>query len=169
MNINVQTLINKEELGFEEETHVSLNQLPLATTNTDYMTKVYGKVAKYGDLYTVEGYVDLDLKLLCDRCMSEFTTPIHAPLYCQFTSDDDKIDEEEGIKKVIKSSIDLSEDILQAIVMDLPMKTICQSDCKGMCKKCGMDLNKGTCSCDRSDIDPRLEQLKDIFSLSSQK
>lgn len=169
MIIDIQTLINKEVLSFEEEAQVSLRQLDLATTTTDYMTKVYGTVTKYGDLFTVEGYVDLDLKLLCDRCMSEFETPIHAPLYCQFTSNDEKIDEEEGIKRVSKSSIDLSEDILQAIVMDLPMKALCQEDCKGMCKKCGMDLNKGTCSCDRSDIDPRLEQLKDIFSFSSQK
>ncbi|MGL4738575.1 MAG: YceD family protein [Cellulosilyticaceae bacterium] len=169
MIINIQTLINQEELSFDETAQVNLSSLNLATTTTDYMTKVYGTVARYGDLFTVEGYVDLDLKLLCDRCMGEFSTPIHAPLYCQFTSTEEKIDEEEGIKRVSKSSIDLSEDILQAIVMDLPMKALCKANCKGMCKKCGIDLNKGTCSCDRSDIDPRLEQLKDIFSFSSQK
>lgn len=168
MKINIQTLINKDQLGFEEETPVSL-KVGLATTKTDYMTKVYGQVTKNGDLYTVEGFVDVDLKLLCDRCMSEFIYPIHAPLYCQFTSNDEKVDEEEDIKKISKSSIDLSEDILQTIVMNLPMKVLCQEDCKGMCKSCGANFNKGICSCDPSDIDPRLEGLKDIFSFSSQK
>ncbi|MGL4344509.1 MAG: YceD family protein [Cellulosilyticaceae bacterium] len=169
MNINIQTLINRPEIEFEQETTVSLKNLHLGSEKTDYVVQVCGKVTRDGNLYRVTGTVDLTIRMLCDRCMHEFDHPIHADLYSEFSSDEQYAGENEDVKPVIKSSIDLSDDILEAIVMEVPMKSLCNEDCKGICKNCGANLNLTACECNSADVDLRLEQLKDIFCVNNKK
>ncbi|OGX26980.1 MAG: hypothetical protein A3J51_06270 [Omnitrophica WOR_2 bacterium RIFCSPHIGHO2_02_FULL_45_21] len=45
------------------------------------------------------------------------------------------------------SFVDLSEDIRQEIILDYPLKPLCKSSCKGLCVKCGKNLNEGDCKC----------------------
>ncbi len=44
-------------------------------------------------------------------------------------------------------TIDLTEDIRQEIIVELPMKILCQENCKGLCPNCGVNLNKEKCRC----------------------
>lgn len=55
--------------------------------------------------------------------------------------------------------IDLSDVVLQHLYMNLPISFICKDDCKGLCQKCGQNLNKGECTCGDDDIDPRMAAL----------
>lgn len=169
MKINIQTLINKPELIFSEETTISLKKLRLGSEITDYVAHVSGTITRQGNQYRVSGEVDVTIRMLCDRCMHEFDYPIHANLYSEFSSDEQYTCENEDVKPVIKSSIDLSDDIVEAIVMEVPMKSLCKEDCKGFCKTCGANLNDTTCDCGSADVDLRLEQLKDIFCLNDKK
>jgi len=41
----------------------------------------------------------------------------------------------------------------------LPMKPLCVEDCHGLCVQCGTNLNRGSCSCERDWVDPRLAAL----------
>ncbi|MBR2724398.1 MAG: DUF177 domain-containing protein, partial [Ruminococcus sp.] len=43
------------------------------------------------------------------------------------------------------------------------LKFLCKDDCKGLCFKCGADLNTSACSCDTRVIDPRLEALRQLL------
>ena len=61
------------------------------------------------------------------------------------------------------SSLDLERFIREGIILDLPQKLLCGADCKGLCFKCGRNLNQSECSCDRRDIDPRLAVLSEFF------
>ena len=57
--------------------------------------------------------------------------------------------------------VDLTEAVRQTVLIALPMVTICQEDCKGLCSQCGKDLNQGPCDC-QPETDVRwiaLEQL----------
>jgi uncharacterized protein len=56
----------------------------------------------------------------------------------------------------------LDEIVTEDVFLNLPAKFLCSDDCKGMCFKCGKDLNSGSCSCEK-DIDPRLEALKQLL------
>ena len=47
--------------------------------------------------------------------------------------------------------------------MNLPGRFLCSEDCKGLCPKCGADLNLGDCGCDKEDIDPRWADLQKIM------
>ena len=59
--------------------------------------------------------------------------------------------------------LDLEDYIYNEVISSLPMKTLCHKDCKGLCPKCGANLNTESCDCIQEEIDPRLEKLKDFF------
>jgi len=44
----------------------------------------------------------------------------------------------------------------------LPMKPLCREDCKGLCPRCGEDLNVKGCGCVIETADPRWEALKTL-------
>ncbi|MGL4362508.1 MAG: YceD family protein [Cellulosilyticaceae bacterium] len=165
MILKILTLKNKveEAINFDEKFNISVKTLQFASTKSDYEVHIYGTVTRRDNIFVVEGFVDVDLCITCDRCMQEVVVPLHAPLFCEFSTDEKYLEENEDVKEVTKSSIDLSDAILESIAMNIPMKNLCNEDCKGMCKGCGTNLNKNTCKCETLEIDPRLEQLKNIF------
>ena len=42
-------------------------------------------------------------------------------------------------------------------------EVLCREDCKGICNRCGANLNHTECSCDRSSPDPRMSVIQDLF------
>jgi uncharacterized protein len=73
----------------------------------------------------------------------------------EVASDDLKIDLAEG-------EIDLAEIAREQILLDLPQQFFCSDDCKGLCLKCGSNLNLIDCNCIEKEIDPRWAALKNI-------
>lgn len=61
-------------------------------------------------------------------------------------------------------NLDVDKLVYGEILLNWPMKVLCRDDCKGICSRCGADLNLGTCSCDSTDLDPRMAKIRDIFS-----
>jgi uncharacterized protein len=59
----------------------------------------------------------------------------------------------------------LLEDVLrEQVLLSLPARTLCREDCKGLCPRCGRDLNSETCACDSAPADPRWSALSDLAS-----
>jgi len=58
--------------------------------------------------------------------------------------------------------IDLTPLIQDQILLALPPKAVCREDCRGLCQRCGQNLNRGTCQCADQKMDPRLEPLKNF-------
>lgn len=59
--------------------------------------------------------------------------------------------------------IDLSEILRQYALVELAEGALCKADCKGLCPECGQNLNEATCSCERSQTDPRLAILAQLM------
>jgi uncharacterized protein len=58
--------------------------------------------------------------------------------------------------------IDLDKDIRDYALLAVPMKQLCSDDCKGLCLKCGKNLNEGLCDCTEEIIDPRWEAIQKL-------
>ena len=58
--------------------------------------------------------------------------------------------------------LDLDEAAATAFVLGMDTKNLCSDDCKGLCAKCGADLNLGPCGCG-PDVDPRLAALAQLL------
>lgn len=65
--------------------------------------------------------------------------------------------------------IDLTAPIWESLVLSLPAAVLCREDCRGLCPRCGADLNRGSCSCPADNADPRLEALREIKGLRDDK
>jgi uncharacterized protein len=56
-------------------------------------------------------------------------------------------------------ALDVNLMILEQIELAMPMSFVCREDCKGLCYKCGADLNEGVCLCKKEETDSRLSVL----------
>ncbi|MGA8109367.1 MAG: DUF177 domain-containing protein [Acidobacteriaceae bacterium] len=57
------------------------------------------------------------------------------------------------------------EDVLrEQVLLTLPVRTLCRPDCKGLCPRCGRNLNAEPCSCEASPADERWTALSDLRS-----
>jgi uncharacterized protein len=57
------------------------------------------------------------------------------------------------------------EDVLrEQVLLSLPARTLCRQDCKGLCPRCGQNLNSDVCTCDAAPVDPRWAALSDLGS-----
>lgn len=103
------------------------------------------------------------LGIPCNRCLKEVEVPFdfHMDETVDLSSERQEDDADDSY--VEESSIDTDALIKHEILIHFPMKTLCRKDCKGICLKCGKDLNKGECGCDRASLDPRMAAIQDIF------
>jgi uncharacterized protein len=60
--------------------------------------------------------------------------------------------------------LDVDRLIYGEILVNWPMKVLCREECKGLCKKCGQNLNQGACGCDQFVPDPRMAAFEDMFN-----
>ena len=59
-----------------------------------------------------------------------------------------------GLAAYEGDAVDLDELVREQITLALPSRRLCREECKGLCPKCGADLNAAECSCERGEIDP---------------
>ena len=98
----------------------------------------------------------------CDRCSTDFTREMdmlfeHKLAQTLVDDGNDDYIETPDFK------IELEDIVISDILLSLPQKNLCKDDCKGLCQICGKNLNEGDCSCDKREIDPRLEMLKQFM------
>lgn len=59
--------------------------------------------------------------------------------------------------------LDTEKFVYHELLCNWPMKVLCREDCKGICKKCGMDWNENSCQCEQEELDPRMSIIKSLF------
>lgn len=120
---------------------------------------------------SIQGSMVLSLTMECDRCLKplvhkielDFIRVVTGPdLYKQETDDDNEQNFMDGYQ------LNVEDLIVNECFINLPMKVLCEPDCKGLCKICGKDLNTGSCECDTFIPDPRMAGIKDIFDANKE-
>ena len=112
--------------------------------------------------------VSLGYKGECARCLG----PIDGTLSFDFErtvvsedtlsreNDDEDYSDEYAVLN--DGKLDIDGQLREMLILEFPSKLLCSEDCKGLCIKCGHDLNRGDCGCDRSHHDPRWDILKGV-------
>ncbi len=115
----------------------------------------------------VEGEAKLSLLIPCDRCLEDVETWFKLKILQNLDfkqGSEDRIEELDEANYINGYSLDLDLLVCNEIFIDFPMKVLCDENCKGICKVCGTNLNKSSCSCDTADSDPRMSVIRDIFN-----
>lgn len=81
----------------------------------------------------------------CSRCLEPVELPVKATLDVTFDRQPDP--EDPDLYSFEASTIELTDAVRDALLLELPMRVLCGEDCRGLCPVCGINLNKGTCTC----------------------
>lgn len=153
-------------------------ELPLVIDPEDPSSFLYGSdfpspMKIRGEITNTAGYMrmrlhaSVDYVSPCARCLTPvagaFTLDLEktvAPRDLLGDLTEDKLDEfaiiEDGF-------LDMDEQIREQTEMEFPSRVLCREDCRGLCPRCGTDLNKSSCDCTQKEIDPRLLPLKKLL------
>lgn len=110
------------------------------------------------------GETDVTLLIPCGRCLEEVAVRLHLMINRNyFLGEASSLEDAEDIDHVEGTELDIDRIIYDEILINWPMKVLCKEDCKGICRKCGTNLNYKTCLCDQKELDPRMAAIQDIF------
>ncbi len=128
--------------------------------------QVSGSVRNMAGALVLSGAAETTLDLTCDRCLKPFRQEMRVPVehLLAETLEDEKNDE---ILLLENGEVDLDEVFSTALILAMDSKHLCSEDCKGLCERCGADLNQGPCGCKR-EIDPRLAALAQLLDKESE-
>ncbi|MFH1269486.1 MAG: DUF177 domain-containing protein [Candidatus Omnitrophota bacterium] len=130
--------INKIPLeGLTLEENLDPSSLDLETDIVTLLQPVNIKaaVSRITNAVTVNLNLNGMMRLSCSRCLDEFYVSLNKALTLNYQVD--------GCGPII----DLDQEIKEEIILDYPIKPLCSPGCKGLCPKCGKNLNEGGCSC----------------------
>jgi len=119
-----------------------------------------GQIRVTGDLHT-------KIEMVCARCLEPVIEEVHRdfdlfyqPLLKGTPNDEERLkDDDTEIGFFEGEGLFLADVLKEQVLLSLPMKVICQSDCRGLCPHCGANLNQEQCRCERHSSDPRLAPL----------
>ena len=126
-------------------------------------------VTRSGDTIYIRGELAAQISQECSRCLELATIPIGGDF--TYTLVPEKEETEENLELSVQELetsyyrgdfIDLAPIICEQIVLQVPMKIVCTEDCKGLCPRCGINLNMGSCNCHADVVDDRLAVLKNL-------
>ena len=114
----------------------------------------------------ISGTVNMEVGIPCGRCLEEVPTHICFDIEKELVIGNNEIIDEEmdETNYLIGLELDVDKLVYAEILVNWPMNVLCKDDCEGICKVCGMNLNKGTCNCQRTELDPRMAAIQDIFN-----
>ena len=124
--------------------------------------KAEGEIINTAGVLTARGEINADMLCVCDRCGKEFERHVSLGVDAPVVPETEPGEESEAFA-LEGDALDIDDLLETVFILDMDTKFLCRPDCRGLCPKCGRDLNDGPCGCGK-DIDPRfavLEQLLD--------
>jgi uncharacterized protein len=115
----------------------------------------------------VTGELQTRIEMVCARCLEPVIEEVHRdfdlfyqPLLKGTPNEEERLkDDDTEIGFFEGEGLFLADVLKEQVLLSLPMKVICQSDCRGLCPHCGANLNQEQCRCERPTSDPRLAPL----------
>lgn len=167
MCIDLSALYDEAVLSLQVEKELQKDSLEI----NGRKIKFVGPIKYEGDIYKAQGdkllHINITYKYeeACGRCLELFIKEGNSVLTGRLVKKVDEVprDGEDDLIYYVGEKLDLTEDIMSMVILSLPMKPLCDEECKGLCPKCGANHNKEECNCVVEDIDPRLAKLKDFF------
>lgn len=128
-----------------------------------YRTEVV--LTKFDDQMILEVSTVSNARFTCDRCGIDYKRDVESKYKMVYLFRNvDEPQEEADITYLSPDTvnINITDDVRDYLILAVPMKKLCKEDCKGLCYKCGTDLNKNTCDCKQDEIDDRWSKLLEL-------
>lgn len=127
-------------------------------------THVTGRLEVAGNKIVFRGRLETGWHFECSRCAAEAEAPVVATFAHVFVPRDEHSRDavsDDGMTWFDGPTFDAEPVVREELVLALPEYPLCREDCKGLCNRCGADLNEGPCACEPV-TDPRWAKLKGL-------
>lgn len=98
-----------------------------------------------GDRVSLTAEVRAEVVSRCAKCLEEVRQSIRAAVNAVFSRQPDPDDPD--LYGFEASTVELTDAVRDALLLEMPMRFLCSEDCRGLCPRCGVNLNKGSCAC----------------------
>jgi len=157
----IDRLLNEPPLPLEGNEAVALDPVHLV-----------GALMKEDAGIAFSGQVETVATLSCSRCLEAYRQPLRqrfdllytrgpeAPERGEARMDEDRV----TLTPFDGSRIDLDALVAEQVYLGLPLKPLCREECRGLCPRCGANLNQSACACQEERAeDPRFLVLKKLL------
>lgn len=147
-------------------------QLPVDEARFDRPVVVDGALSVTGGKLVLQARIATEAQYECSRCLTAYTQEVAGEIAVLYekrsempSSEADEWGGSEGMEILAldAKSIDIAHHVEEAIFLAMPMKPLCREDCRGLCPKCGADLNQGQCACETHEVDTRWQALRKLI------
>lgn len=131
---------------------------------------VTGSVTRHIVSVAVNGKIEGNAEIDCTRCLEPVARPLRIDFVVEFLTEGEMgRDGEHELKlsdldadQLESDQLDLDLVVREQILLDIPEQFFCKENCKGICPKCGENLNLIDCKCGQDEFDPRWAALKNL-------
>jgi uncharacterized protein len=129
------------------------------------------EIQRRTDHIRVQGTLQGTLEVVCHRCLKAFPWPLEEPVDVFLVEGEEPQPSEEieleagdlDYEFFDGVTIEIDHLVIEQISLALPVKILCSEHCRGLCPRCGANLNEEPCRCEKSaDSSPfaALEAIK---------
>ena len=163
----------------EFETFPAEAEIEVEADNFDYesdnfalkdLVKVRLSIQQIGEEFYCQGQMTVPVEEECSRCLTLFDAELTNDVSLIIKLDEsrsnltaDNDDNNVIYLKPGEHAVDLRETVREAIILAIPIKPLCDPDCRGLCTQCGANLNEEICGCKTDEHDDRWEGLKGLL------
>jgi uncharacterized protein len=118
--------------------------------------------------YFWEGRIRTRIGGQCRRCLEPAEVALDQAVRLLFTEDQGADDPGAVIIPAHAAEIDLGDAVREEMILAAPEFPLCREECRGLCPRCGANLNQGPCNC-RLESDPRWKALESLRRSDDEK
>lgn len=155
---------NLSDGSFDYEFEGEIAEIGLTEPYTGrYDTNI--ELSKFQDQIILNSETNINAKMVCDRCCEEYEQVIKSEykiVYLLRGAEQENDSVDIVYLNVDAEKINIKNDVRDYALLAIPMKKLCNEDCKGLCYRCGKNLNEGACACNQNEIDDRWKPLQKL-------
>jgi uncharacterized protein len=115
------------------------------------------EIQKRSDHIRIQGTLQGTLQVTCHRCLEAFLWPLEEPVDV-FLIEEEELPPSEEIELEVNDLdyeffdgviIEIDQMVAEQIFLALPVKILCSEICRGLCPRCGANLNQEPCRCEK--------------------
>ncbi|MDP4153316.1 MAG: DUF177 domain-containing protein [Bacillota bacterium] len=165
MLIDISGVLKNENSGLDIEFDMDGSDIELYGDEHPFKTPLHvsGKVENKAGIVTLLLNISGMMEMLCARCLKPVSHKVDVDVENLLVTELQNADDDK-LLLVTEDLFDVGKIAADAVVVNAPVRLLCREDCKGLCPKCGKDLNEGGCDCKNDEVDSRLAVLQKLLN-----
>lgn len=162
MKLDISELLKKkiDELVFDlsfEMDHLDRDDYRIILKSP---LKLKGKVVCNSDIASATGNFSVLIEVQCTRCLEVFEHFLDVDFEESFSKSMDN----DELYPINEGFLIFDDMIMDNLILSMPVRLLCNDECKGLCHNCGVNLNKVDCDCEKETVNPKFAALKDLLN-----